>query len=367
MTGAVILLGGIVVLLLLWLAGTFHPKIETTRTSGPVDEPGSRQRRSVPENATLVAVRPIRVPRTESAVGTIRAVHETAVASRLLAKVNEVYATAGQSVTQGAVLVRLDDEDLKARRLQAEAAVDSARAKRDQARTELERIQRLFKSGAAAQIELDRISTTFKSAEAELRNATERSSEAETILSYATVQSPIDGMIIDKKVEVGDTVTPGQVLVTLYDPTRMQLVARVRESLMRHLTIGQPVDVRVEALGKTCQGWVNEIVPEAETASRTFSVKVTGPCPPGVYTGMFGRLLIPLDEEEVLVLPRAAIRRVGQLDIVDVAEGGVLRRRVILPGRTLKGGDLLEVLAGLRPGEEVIVPRTIDGTDGTTP
>ena len=63
-------------------------------------------------------------------------------------------------------------------------------------------------------------------------------------------------------------------------------------------------------------------MPEAQAESRSFQVKVTGPCPPGVYTGMFGRIFIPLEEEEVLVVPRQAVRQVGQLEEVDVVEDG---------------------------------------------
>ena len=124
-------------------------------------------------------------------------------------------------------------------------------------------------------------------------------------LDWATVRAPIAGTVIDKRVDVGDMVTPGQTLLTLFDPTRMQLVASVRESLTRQLEIGQSIGVRIEGLNKQCSGTVSEIVPEAQSASRAFQVKVTGPCPTGIYTGMFGRILIPLENEQVLVIPSA--------------------------------------------------------------
>jgi multidrug efflux pump subunit AcrA (membrane-fusion protein) len=173
------------------------------------------------------------------------------------------------------------------------------------------------------------------------------------------------GIIIDKEVDAGDTVMPGQILVTLYDPTRLQLVASVRESLTQRLTVGQDVDVTIEALGRTCTGQVSEIVPQSAAATRAFDVKVTGACPPGVYSGMFGRLLIPLDDEEVVLVPRAAVRRVGQLDIVDVADGDRLLRRAVELGRAF--GDEVEVLAGLRPGERVALAPGTDapGTERT--
>lgn len=340
----------VVVLLMAWLAGSFHRKIDSTHATPVAQRPVGDARTS--------PVRVLRVPATESAVGTIRAVHETAVASKLLAKVSEVNVIAGQMVSAGEVLVRLDDGDLRARLQQLEAAVESARAARDQAGIEFRRVQALHDQGQAAQIEFDRAQTALKTAESELVRAQQASEEAATILDYATIRSPIDGKVVDKRIEVGDTAQPGQVLVTLFDPTRMQLVARVRESLAHRLSVGQTLQVGIDALKQTCAGRISEIVPEAESASRSFSVKVTGPCPDGVYSGMFGRLYVPLDEEEVLVVPQAAVRRVGQLDLVDVVEseagGRVLRRRTVRLGKEF--GDDVQILSGLKIGEEVAIP-----------
>jgi multidrug efflux pump subunit AcrA (membrane-fusion protein) len=95
-------------------------------------------------------------------------------------------------------------------------------------------------------------------------------------------------------------------------------------------------------------------VPEAQSSSRSFQVKVTGPCPPGIYSGMSGHILIPLDEEEVLVVPRRAVRMVGQLEQVEVVKDGRPNRQPIRTGRAF--GDDVEVLSGLREGEKVVVP-----------
>src|SRR5262249_11919629 len=150
--------------------------------------------------------------------------------------------------------------------------------------------------------------------------------EIQATLDWATIRSPIRGVVIDKKVDAGDMVTPGQILATLFDPKRMQLVASVRESLAHRLKVGQPIEVQIAAFNKQCTGTISEIVPAAESSSRALQVKVTGPCPEGIYSGMFGRILIPLDEEQVLVVPRQAVQSVGQLDLVSVAsDGGVSR------------------------------------------
>ncbi|MFQ5589778.1 MAG: efflux RND transporter periplasmic adaptor subunit [Phycisphaerae bacterium] len=347
-----------VVLLMVWLAGGFHRKVGESpqRTS---TAPSSTGLQIADVDTTPVRLR--RVHRIEQAVGTVRAVHETAVASKLLAKVREVNVTAGQKVRKGDVLARLDDEELTARLEQAQASASAARSARDQAAIEYNRVKQLMDQSAASKIEWDRVQSARRSAEAELQRAEQAVTEAQTILGYATIRAGIDGVVVDKRVEAGDMVTPGQTLLTLYDPTRMQLVASVRESLTRRLQVGQAIGVSIETLGHSCEGRVSEIVPEAESASRTFLVKVTGPCPPGVYSGMFGRLMIPLEDESVLVIPRSAVRRVGQLELVQVVEGDGIRRRAVRLGRLLD--DEVEVLSGLREGERVVVQRRGDGLE----
>ena len=197
------------------------------------------------------------------------------------------------------------------------------------------------------------MATVVRTSEAELHRAEEAVNEVEATLEWATVRAPMDGTVIDKKVDVGDLVRPGQVLVTLFDPKRMQLVASVRESLTRRLEVGQSIGVEIEGISKQCTGTISEIVPEAQVASRAFQVKVTGSCPAGIYTGMFGRVLIPLDDESVLVLPRPAVRNVGQLELVDAVERGRSIRRTVRTGRIF--ADEVEVLSGLQEGEQVVI------------
>lgn len=333
------------VVLMMGLAGKFSPKVLAT-----VATPESAERKI---SGRPVAVRQIRVPRMESAVGTIRAVHETTVGSKLLAQVIEVQLKAGQNVRAGDVLVRLDDADLQAKLNQARAAVISAEATYAQALRDEKRNGDLLKSNAASRRDYERMATAVRFSEAELHRAEEVVNEVQATLEWATVRAPMDGTVIDKKIDVGDLVRPGQVLATMFDPKRMQLVASVRESLTRQLEVGQSIGVEIEGINKQCTGTISEIVPEAQVASRAFQVKVTGPCPAGVYTGMFGRVLIPLDAEPVLVLPCQAIRSVGQLELVDAVVRGRSSRRMVRTGRVF--ADQVEVLSGLREGEQVVI------------
>lgn len=330
--------------LLLMLAGVFHRKVPDTPGNTPP---------AASSDIPLAEVRIVVRPRYETAVGSIKSVHESAVAAKLLARVVEVNVKAGQAVSQGEVLVRLDDADLHARLKQAEATESAARARKDQAIADYTRAEGLISKNAISKAEYDHALAALKTATSDLERAEQAVREATILQEYAKIAAPISGIIVDKRVETGDTVTPGQTLLSLYDPARMQLVATVRESLALRLKVGQKLPARIESLGHDCEATVSEIVPEAAAASHSFTVKVAGPCPPGVYSGMFGRLLLPLDDEELVVVPKKAVHRVGQLALVDVVVGATVQQRYVQLGREIDGD--YEVLAGLRPGEKVRV------------
>lgn len=341
---AVVAAAASLTLLLMFLAGFFHRKVAADQVKASVHELS---------NVTLAAVRLIQRPRYETAVGTIKAVHEAAVASRLLSRVVEVNVKAGQAVQRDDILLRLDDKDLQARHKQAEAAQESATATLENAIVEYERAKGLLSRKSIALQEFDRAATACRTAKAEVARRDQAVQESKALLAHATIKAPLQGVAIDKKVEVGDTVTPGQTLVTIFNPAKMQMLASVRESLALRLHVGQKVPGRIESLDYEGEATVSEIVPEAQAASRSFTVKVVGPCPPGVYSGMFGRIYIPLEDESIIVVPAAAIKSVGQLEMVQVSEDKQLLRRNIRTGRTI-GADC-EVLSGLRPGEMVAV------------
>ena len=334
-------------LMMLVLSGYFQKKVSTASpTASSLSE----------TSASTAVVASILIPRSETAVGTIRSANEVAVASKLLAQVLEVRVKAGQAVQKGEVLVRLDEADLVARLRQAESAHQSALAMAAQTNADLARAVKLIEKQAITQAEYDQTLSADRSAKAEVQRTAQAIEETKVQLEYATIRAPFNGVVIDKRIEAGDTATPGRVLVEIYEPGRMQLVAIVRESLAAKLKVGDMLSVDLESLGYQCFAAISEIVPQAEAASRSFTIKVTGPCPEGIYSGMFGRLTIPLDQEQVTLVPDAAVKRVGQLTLVEVVTNERIQRRSIQIGRKLEGG--FEVLSGLQPGEVVVTDST---------
>ena len=343
-TGAVILIsvGGIAALLI-WLAGGFHEKIQPGPTEVGVKPLGE---------ARTMTLEPVTVPLTEDAVGTVRAAHETEVGAKIMARVPAVHFQAGQHVVQGQVLVELERGDLQARVSQAQAAVDVTQAALDQAQTDYDRIVRLRAGDSASELEFTTATNELNTARANHERVRSALHEAEAIIGYATIRSPLTGVVIDKAVDVGDMVQPGQTVLRLYD--RLQLVATVRESLATSLQVGQQLPVTLEALNLRCHGTISEIVPESDVLSRAFYVKVTGPCPPGVIPGMFGRLHMPLGERQELRIQRSAVRRVGQIAFVyrDVDGKRVERTFVQLAG---EHGDQVAIASGLSAGDRIVI------------
>ncbi len=334
--------------LLMIFAGYFHTKVDTT--------PSTRLR-SAPAGAKYAVVTEITQPRYESAIGAIKPVHEANVASKILARVLEVNVTAGKKVTTGEILVKLSDDEQRSRVQQAEANRDSMIAELQLAKSEVARARQLIQSNSISQAEFDSATTRVQTTQANADRANRAVEEAKVYLDFATVVAPFSGIIVDKSVQPGDTVSPGQTLVSLYDPSQMQLVANVRESLAMKLQVGQRLPARMESLGYECLATVSEVVPKADVSSRSFEVKVTGPCPPGVYSGMFGRLMLPLEDEHLLLIPTETIQRVGQLTFVQVMTEVGLARRSVQVGRDFE--DQVEILTGLKAGEQVLIPASV--------
>ncbi len=340
-------------LLLVYLAGTFHAKVPTSV---------EKKSRSIPSGETKAQVLRLRQPRYETAVGSIQPIHESTISSKILAKVQEINIQAGQRVEAGQVLIRLNAEDLQARQKQAEAELESVRATLQLAERELSRAKQLLPTRSISQSEFESAQTNQLTAKAQLDRVSRSLEEAKVFVGYATISAPFSGIVVDRFVEQGDTVGPGQKLISIYDPQQMQLVANVRESLASRLQVGQNLPASIESLNLHCEAMVREVVPQSDRASRTFLVKVSGPCPQGVYSGMFGRLHIPLEDEEWIVVPTEAIRRVGQITFVHVVHGEEWERRAVQLGRSMEGRT--EVLSGLSAGEEVLIPsRAIQGGD----
>jgi RND family efflux transporter MFP subunit len=175
--------------------------------------------------------------------------------------------------------------------------------------------------------------------------------ESEVAISYTRITASEKGQVAKRFVDPGDLALPGKPLLILQTGGGLRLEALVREGLINKVRMGQTLRVLIPAWGKEIQAKVDEIVPSADPQTRTFVVKAVLPAQPGLYSGMFGRLLIPVGKQKVVLAPPEAIKRVGQLEMVLLKKDDAWQQVYVTTGRQI--GGKVEVLSGL-DGDEIL-------------
>ena len=339
----------VVGLLVSWSAGCGSDKIE----------PGSlAQPDGLPAPAQQMQVERVRQPTLYEAVGTVRSRATATVSSQIGGRIVAVGVEAGTAVVVGEELARIEEQEYKARLEQARSGLRAAEAARDQANTSYARIQKLSEVKAATQEQLEAALSGAKQAAANADAANQRLHEAQIAYEHTRVTSPIGGVVERRLVDPGDLALPGKALFVIHHPEDLRLEASVREGVIDRIRMGQAVSVELVSTHQNVTGTVSEIVPSADPVSRSFQVKVTLPPAGGLYPGMFGKLVIPIGEREAIVVPSAAIIRVGQLTTVRaLVRAGVGERGDRWERRYVSIGDerngQVEVLAGLSAGDSI--------------
>lgn len=333
-------------LVIAWISGVFEEKI-------PPGETGQIARRL--EDQPTDVVHEVTKDYIEEAVGTLKAASRSVISAKILATIEEIHVSAGDFVDEGDLLVTLNTRELDARLSQAREVLAGAQAATREAEGDFERNKRLAEANAISRREFDESDRRLKVASANERRAQQAINEAEVLLSYSKITAPKAGRIVDRTAEPGDTAQPGKPILTLYDSQSLRLETPVLEQLAVKLQVGQKLNVRVDSVNRDFIATIDEIVPQADAASRSFLVKASLPRSEDLYEGMYGRLQIPAGSRRHLCLATSSIRRIGQLEFVDVVlSDGSLQRRLIKTGR-LGMPNRIEVLSGLEADDQVVL------------
>lgn len=329
----------LIVLAMLWQTGAFmrgkiHPGLRASAQANTV--------------APALTLRLVELPEVYQAVGTVRSRTQVELSPRLVARILELPVRAGDRVARGDVLMRLDDAELSAAVRQAAEHNRQAQAARDLAATDLERTRQLLASGGVSQQAFDQADSRARQARAAAEATAQAQQQAEAVLGYATIVSPMDGIVGERLADPGDLASPGQIVMRLFDPTRLMLEVPVREGLVSRIRLGEQVPFHVDALDTNLTGDVREVVPAVDPGSRTFLIKVCIGTVPGLMPGMSGTLALTLGTRTGLVVPETCITHAGQLEYVQAVLNGQDRPRLI---RTIPASrGLREVVSGLETG-----------------
>lgn len=325
--------------------------------------------------------------------GTLQARIPVTIAARLTATVRQLGADVGDTVKRGQELAVLDDRDLAARRGvvggqqvalarnldAAKAAVAKAQAELDLARSKQQRDAELLGKGFVSQAVLDASNATASAAIANLDNARASQSArvadaqtlvqearySDTVLSFARITAPMDGVIISRQAEVGSMVVPGSTLFRMVDAATLWVAMRVDESVVGRVQVGQAASIRMRT-GETLPGKVARIARQSDAATRELEVNVAFDVPPArfaidqeaevsIVAGDLAGIVVPLT-----ALTRDRAGRQGVLVVVDsrsefrpVQTGASDAQRVLI-GKGLTAGERIVAKAeGVKAGVRV--------------
>jgi RND family efflux transporter MFP subunit len=285
---------------------------------------------------------------TEEVVSTVRAKLHATLEAKLSGRIDRLPVVLGQQVKAGALVAHLDAAEMNARLEQAEASLE-------QAERDWQRVSALFEQQAATRAEYD-------AAQARNRVAKGATGEAKAMMSYVEIVAPFDGVVTKKWADVGDLAAPGKPLVSIEDPSALQLEADVPQAIASHVQRDARLAARVEGVSGELTGTVSEIAPTTDSVSRTIRIKVDLSAQPGLSSGQFARLLVPVGESHSLRVPVAAVVQRGQLEIVFVVAKQHAQLHLVRTGKRV--GDEMEILSGLHAGDAVVIEGAALLTDG---
>lgn len=285
---------------------------------------------------------------TEDVVGTVRPKLSAAIEAKISGRIEQMLVVPGQSVKAGELLVTLDAHEVQARLDQATAALQ-------QAESDFKRANDLREQKILSQSEFD-------NAQSKYRMAAAVEAEAKTMLDYTKIVAPFAGVITRKLADVGDLAMPGKPVLQMENPNALRLEADVPEALIDNVKLGDRFVVRIASITNDIQGTVAEMSPAADPNSRTFLVKLDLPGTPGLRSGQFGRVAVPVGEVTAIRVPASALIQRGQMELVFVMTNDHAELRLIKTGRRV--GDEIEVVSGLNSGEQVVTEGAAGLADG---
>lgn len=294
------------------------------------------------------AVESVRRTNTEEVVATVRSRLQATLEATLSGRIEKLPVRLGQTVKAGQLVAQLDAPEVKARLQQAEARLR-------QTERDWTRISTLLAQQAATRSDADTAESIYLSAKGVM-------AEAQAMLAYTELRAPFDAVITKKWADVGDLASPGKPLITMEDPSMLQLESDIPEAFVSRIRLNTPMMIRSDATRHEVAATVSEIAPAADPVTRTIRVKLDLPGDSGLRSGQFARLLVPVGETVSVHVPASSVIRRGQLDIVFAVLGERAQLRIVKTGRI--SAREIEILAGLDAGESLVVSGMDELVDG---
>lgn len=335
------------------------------------------------------AVAPANIMNSITATGTIEPVTSVTVGTQVSGIVSKLFVDYNSVVKKGQVIAELDKTNLMSQLNTAKTQLATAQSQFNYQTANYKRYKTLFEKGLVAADDFDNAKLSYTQAKEQVASAKEEVQRAQTNLGYATITSPIDGVVLSKSVEEGQTVaasfsTP-ELFTIAQDLTNMQVVADVDEADIGDVKEGERVSFTVDAYpDDTFEGEVKQVRQEATTTNNvvTYEVVISAPnadlkLKPGLTANV---TIYTAERKGVLSVPSKALRftpqkeTVGKMKIVDVAnaknkvwtiEGNSIVAHKVNIGMT--DGTNTQIVGGIAEGTKVVTGLKVTGGEEKMP
>lgn len=335
------------------------------------------------------AVAPANIMNSITATGTIEPVTSVTVGTQVSGIVSKLFVDYNSVVKKGQVIAELDKTNLMSQLNTAKTQLATAQSQLNYQTANYKRYKTLFEKGLVAADDFDNAKLSYTQAKEQVVSAKEEVQRAQTNLGYATITSPIDGVVLSKSVEEGQTVaasfsTP-ELFTIAQDLTNMQVVADVDEADIGDVKEGERVTFTVDAYpDDTFEGEVKQVRQEATTTNNvvTYEVVISAPnadlkLKPGLTANV---TIYTAERKGVLSVPSKALRfipqkeTVGKMKIVDAAnaknkvwtiEGNSIVAHKVNIGMT--DGTNTQIVGGIAEGTKVITGLNVTGGEEKMP
>lgn len=330
------------------------------------------------------AVAPANIMNSITATGTIEPVTSVTVGTQVSGIVSKLYVDYNSVVKKGHVIAELDKTNLMSQLNSAKTQLAMAQSQLNYQTTNFNRYKNLYQKGLVAADDFDNAKLSYTQAKEQVASAKEEVQRAQTNLGYATITSPIDGIVLSKSVEEGQTVaasfsTP-ELFTIAQDLTNMQVVANVDEADIGDVKEGERVSFTVDAYpDDTFEGTVKQVRQEATTTNNvvTYEVVISAPnadlkLKPGLTANV---TIYTAERKGVLSVPSKALRftpqkeTIGKMKIVDQTgnaknkvwsiEGNSILAHKVNIGMT--DGTNTQILNGISAGVKVVTGLNVTG------
>lgn len=297
--------------------------------------------------------------------GVVEAVRQATVSAQASGRVVSLKVKVGDRVRAGQVLATIDDRDTQTGVSRSQAQVAQAEAELAQALAQVQRTRDLRRQGFVSQAALDAAETQYRAAAAAREGAGAGAQQARLAQSFTQVTAPFDGHVLETLAQAGDLAVPGKPVAVVYAPQPLRVAVQVPASMAAQVRSARRAELQ------TAQAWVpvtsQQGVGAADPVSQTLTWKLDVPdaAASQMLPGQQARVRFVGGQAQRMVVPETAVLRRGELTGVYVVsdKGFVLKAVRLGPSH----GDRVEVLAGLKAGDQVALQAIQAGLAGAQP